>query len=214
MPVGESAEWIRKARQPPEPLAAADEHRLFENAMADVRPLSTNYHGEINRKPLSKAADSTETSTLIEDGEAEGIRQLRELVEEGKGFTLAYTAEYMAGPDGNGADHLSQALHQGAYAIQDHIDLHGMGATEAEAALEAFFKRSVATGKRGVLIVHGRGLRSPAAPVLKKRVKTWLNRGPWRRWVAAYASAQAYDGGTGATYVLIRRSPGRKRRGC
>jgi DNA-nicking Smr family endonuclease len=42
---------------------------------------------------------------------------------------------------------------------------------------------------------------------LKTRVIEWLTRGPWRKWVAAYASARLHDGGTGATYVLLRARP-------
>jgi DNA-nicking Smr family endonuclease len=206
------SDWIRKARQSPEPLSPAAERRLFKQAMAGVRPLKANIHADPHPptshalKPLSEEVCEGAPEDL------EGLRRLRELVEKGKGFTLAHTAEYMAGPDGRGTNHLSEALHRGRYAIQDHIDLHGMGVAEAEAALRHFFKRAVATGMRGVLIVHGRGLRSEGAPVLKKSVQDWLTRGPWRRWVAAFASAQAFDGGTGATYVLIRRSPGKKHR--
>jgi DNA-nicking Smr family endonuclease len=206
------SDWIRRVRQPPEPLSSADERRLFKQAMAGVRPLKANIHAGTNpatgHRPIPLSQEGCEGSPE----ELEGLRQLRELVEKGKGFALAYTAEYMAGPDGRGTDRLSEALHQGRYAIQDHIDLHGMGVAEAQAALQRFFKRAVATGLRGVLIVHGRGLRSEGAPVLKKSVQNWLTRGPWRRWVAAFASAQAFDGGTGATYVLIRSSPGKKHR--
>jgi DNA-nicking Smr family endonuclease len=42
---------------------------------------------------------------------------------------------------------------------------------------------------------------------LKTQVIGWLSRGPWRKWVMAYASARSCDGGTGATYVLLRSRP-------
>jgi DNA-nicking Smr family endonuclease len=210
--LGDGSEWIRKAHKPADPMPPADERRLFKQAMTGVRPLKANIRADTGAPLGHVSAPSSQDASEGTPEELEGLRQLRELVEKGRGFTLAYTAEYMAGPDGHGMDHLSQALHQGRYAIQDYIDLHGMGVAEAEAALHRFFKRSVATGLRGVLIVHGRGLRSEGTPVLKKRVRHWLTRGPWRRWVAAFASAQAFDGGTGATYVLIRKTPGKKRR--
>jgi DNA-nicking Smr family endonuclease len=62
-----------------------------------------------------------------------------------------------------------------------------------------------------ILIIHGRGLSSPAGPVLKTKVIQWLTTGPWRRWVMAFASARLCDGGAGATYVLLRRQPTTKR---
>jgi DNA-nicking Smr family endonuclease len=66
-------------------------------------------------------------------------------------------------------------------------------------------------GKRSVLIVHGRGLSSPSKPVLKAKVYEWLTSGQWRKWVIAFSSARSYDGGTGATYVLLRQRPLTKR---
>jgi DNA-nicking Smr family endonuclease len=42
-------------------------------------------------------------------------------------------------------------------------------------------------------------------------VEEWLTRGPWRKWVVAYSSARIYDGGAGATYVLLRERPVSKR---
>ena len=66
-------------------------------------------------------------------------------------------------------------------------------------------------GKTGILVTHGRGLSSPAEPILKRKVEEWLTRGPWRKWVVAYTSARLCDGGAGATYVLLRPRPVSKR---
>ena len=84
--------------------------------------------------------------------------------------------------------------------------------TEASEVFENFLRGAVTSGKRAVLIIHGRGLSSPGEPVLKNKVNEWLTRGHWRKWVIAYASAQSYDGGTGATYVLLRHRPVSKRK--
>jgi DNA-nicking Smr family endonuclease len=205
----EGSRWVHRARQQPAPVPPEEEAELFKAAMKGVLPLRANYHAGPRASPMRLAVSPLNVSDEDDD---EGLRQLRDLVEHGKGFILQYTDEYMSGPDESGTDPLTHALHQGKYTIQDHIDLHGLRVSEAETALEAFFKRAVANGKQGLLIVHGRGLRSVAAPVLKRRVSHWLTRGPWRRWVAAFASAQAYDGGTGATYVLLRKSPMKKHR--
>ncbi|MBI5583339.1 MAG: Smr/MutS family protein [Deltaproteobacteria bacterium] len=53
-------------------------------------------------------------------------------------------------------------------------------------------------------MIHGRGISSPGDPVLKTKVVEWLTRSHWRKWVIAFSSAQSYDGGAGATYVLFR----------
>jgi len=64
------------------------------------------------------------------------------------------------------------------------------------------------------LVVHGRGHNSPDnLPVLKRYLQGWLSMKRFRRQVLAFASAQPYDGGTGALYLLLRRhhQPNRKK---
>ena len=139
--------------------------------------------------------------------DAEALSRLTRLVKGGEGFRIEDTPEYIEGTSYDVPAEIAGRLHQGRYSIQAHLDLHGMNAQDAKAVFEKFLKWAVATGKRGVLIIHGRGLASPAEPVLKIRVVEWLTRGPWRKWVAAYASARLHDGGTGATYVLLRGRP-------
>ena len=119
--------------------------------------------------------------------ESETLLQLQELVETGKGF------------------------HNGEFSIQGHIDLHGLTVESARESFESFLKESIANGKRMVLIIHGRGLSSPAKPILKTKVIKWLTTGRWRKWVIAFSSARLCDGGAGATYVLLRKRPASKR---
>jgi DNA-nicking Smr family endonuclease len=82
---------------------------------------------------------------------------------------------------------------------------------DARNAFEMFLTDSITTGKKAVLIVHGRGLSSPDKPVLKTSVIQWLTCGLWRKWVIAFTSARSCDGGAGATYVLLRQRPMTKR---
>ena len=62
------------------------------------------------------------------------------------------------------------------------------------------------SGKRCVLIVHGRGLNSPdQIPVLKESLRVWLGQKRTGKTVLAFATARPQDGGAGAVYVLLRR---------
>jgi DNA-nicking Smr family endonuclease len=62
-----------------------------------------------------------------------------------------------------------------------------------------------------VLVVHGRGLRSPGGrPVLKHATAQWLSHGIIGGYVLAFTTARLYDGGAGAVWVLLRRE---RRRG-
>ena len=182
-----------------------DDSRLFEEAMAGVVPISHNKLGA-----TEPVRDMKETSTG-EDLLGDTLHRLEQLVNEGKGFVVADTPEYIAGVGPRVHPSVSKYLHAGKFSIQAYIDLHGLTEVKARSALDKFFKEAVTTGKRAVCIVHGRGLSSPKEPVLKAMVCQWLNTGPWRKWVIAFSSARATDGGAGATYVLLRQQPLSKR---
>jgi DNA-nicking Smr family endonuclease len=178
------------------------EEELFREAMQGVDRISRE--NCVERILVFRPSDweTPPQSGKIEDAEA--LSQLTRLVKEGEGFRVEDTPEYIEGTSYDIPPEIAGLLHQGRYSIQAHLDLHGMNAQDAQTIFEKFLKWALSTGKRGVLIIHGRGLTSPAEPVLKTRVIEWLTRGPWRKWVAAYASARLHDGGAGGTYVLLR----------
>lgn len=179
---------------------SAEEKKLFLEAMADVKPI---YRGDkieqtAGRVPHVGPDKNTEYETLL---------KLQDLVKFGKGFVVSDTPEYIEGTGYNVNLKIAQRLHRGDFSIQAHIDLHGLCVENAQNAFEKFVKESITSGKRAVLIVHGRGLSSPNEPVLKTKVVEWLTAGPWRKWVIAFSSAKSFDGGAGATYVLLRQRP-------
>jgi len=185
----------------PEPES---EQRLFEEAMADVEPISRG-----NR--IDKVSESILLEGPADDSEAEALLRLNNLVKHGEGFVVADTPEYIEGGGYEVSPELTRRLHRGDYSIQAYIDLHGLSVEDAHEAFERFIKESIKTGKRTVLVVHGRGLSSPDKPVLKTKLVEWLTSSPWRKWVIAYSSARACDGGAGATYLLLRHRPLTKR---
>ena len=192
---------------PPRPLSAAEEKALFDTAMAGVVPLADN------AAAVAATAKPRAASCIRENPDAEALRRLERLVATGEGFVASQTAEYMEGACGRVAPEIFRRLHGGHFAIQGHVDLHGMRLAVAREAFDRFMRRSISQGRRCVLVVHGRGRCSPGPPVLKPSLAGWLTRGPWKRWIIAFTSARGCDGGTGATYVLLRRAPrpGRRR---
>ena len=180
------------------------EEELFKKAMQGVRPMLRK-----NTVERIFQVEFPESSRDKED--AEILQKLADLVKYGRGFHVADTPEYIEGTNYHIHPGVAKRLHRGEYSIQAFVDLHGLLAEDAKEVFEKFLKWAVTTGKTGLLIVHGRGLSSPSEPVLKKKVVEWLTHGPWRKWVAAYASARICDGGAGATYVLLNPRPVSKR---
>jgi DNA-nicking Smr family endonuclease len=197
-------------RRPTDPIEPEEkqnpeiEEELFNKAMEGVRPIP---RGKFVERICQ--IEFPESSRDKED--AEVLEKLTDLIKYGRGFHVAYTPEYIEGTNYHVHPEVAKRLHRGDYSIQAFVDLHGLLAENAKEVFEQFLKWAVTTGKTGVLIVHGRGLSSPSEPVLKKKVVEWLTHGPWRKWVAAYASARICDGGAGATYVLLSPHPVTKR---
>jgi DNA-nicking Smr family endonuclease len=182
--------------------AESDEVQAFQEAMRDVVPLA---HPDPLPTPPAPASPPPAQPKAPEN--AAEVARLEALVHSGVGFIVSQTSEYVEGTGYRVHPEIAHRLHRGDFAIQSHIDLHGLQVEAARENLDRFLKEAIRTGKRQVLIVHGRGLSSPARPVLKTKICEWLTTGPWRKWVIAFASARLCDGGSGATYVLLRRRP-------
>jgi DNA-nicking Smr family endonuclease len=178
-----------------------DDHSLFARYTNDVRPL-----GNADDLPV-RAPGPINPPPVQEDADTASLALLKELIEGGSGFVVSHTGEYVEGTGYGIHPGVAGRLHAGEFSVQAHVDLHGMLVEEAEEALDEFIERSLALGRRAVLVVHGRGRSSRNEPVLKNRMIFRLTKGPWRKWVIAFASARSCDGGAGATYVLFRDRP-------
>jgi DNA-nicking Smr family endonuclease len=97
-------------------------------------------------------------------------------------------------------------LRRGQFRVEDDIDLHNFTQEQAHRALDAFLAASHAAGRRCVLVITGKGLKSDGTiGALRHGVPHWLNLPPNRARVLAFCHATPADGGEGALYVLLRR---------
>lgn len=95
-------------------------------------------------------------------------------------------------------------LQQGGYRIEATLDLHLMSLEEAREQVYAFIHDCVRYEVRTALINHGKGARSKEnQAMIKSYVARWL---PQFQEIMAFHSAQGFHGGTGAVYVLLRKS--------
>ena len=96
-----------------------------------------------------------------------------------------------------------EKLRQGKFPIEHELDLHGLTVEHARQELQSFIGECEAIGIRHAIIIHGKGFRSKDKPVIKPMVNRWLREVDN---VLAFHSAQPRDGGSGAVYVLFRKS--------
>lgn len=180
-----------------------DELAIFYQAMAGVKPL------EERPEPAEpKAAQRPKND--IQDKEA--LLKLKQLIEGKTPLDVSSTPEYVWGAQTKEAKLLAKRLKKGDFAIQAYCDLHGMTVEVALEACDDFMADALRNRYRCIAFIHGRGLSSPKEPVLKGMVTKWLNQGPYRRFVMAYSSAPAWDGGAGVTYVLLNKRPFKRKK--
>ena len=84
---------------------------------------------------------------------------------------------------------------------QRTLDLHGLTAEEARAAVDSFLSSSRRSGVKKVLIIHGKGYHSRGKPVLKSEVIKLLERSPM---AGEFGTADRNEGGSGAVWVLLK----------
>jgi DNA-nicking Smr family endonuclease len=184
---------------PPVPIPPVDEEAILREAYAGVRPFDSANGG--HRRPIVP-----EVRRAVVSEEAEVLAALSDLVSGVGAFDLTETDEYVEGARVGLDPRLLSRLRRGEFAMQDHIDLHGMIQPDAKQALRDFVVKSVGKGLRAVLVVHGRGLGSPGGrPVLKHAAAQWLSHGEIGAHVHAFSTSKPQDGGAGAMYVLLRR---------
>jgi DNA-nicking Smr family endonuclease len=83
------------------------------------------------------------------------------------------------------------------------VDLHGYTRDAAQDALTAAIRRAAAAGDRVLLVVTGKGAKGGG--VIRQSLPHWLGLPDLRPYVAAVRPAHPAHGGSGASYVVLRR---------
>ena len=104
-----------------------------------------------------------------------------------------------------------EKLRRGRMEPEARIDLHGMTAERAHAALTGFILRAHDEDLRLVLVITGKGRAEETAlsprrqGILRHSVPHWLAGPPLNSRVLQVAPAHQRHGGAGAFYVYLRR---------
>jgi DNA-nicking Smr family endonuclease len=170
-----------------------EERALFRHAMRGVRRLdASNRHSGTPRKPRPRARfASADRHAVLR--ESMGLLSPLDPVQE-SGDAVLFRQPAIS-------EQVLRRLRSGQYRAEGELDLHGLTAAHAEAALRDFLAECLHHGLRVVRVIHGKGLRSGnRGPVLKQVANAYLRR---VGAVLAFASAREVDGGSGAVLVLL-----------
>jgi len=169
----------------------------FFKEMQDVKPLQREKRVVLNSSKIDKntikvrqQAAQSENISLTDPLVNSAVEQLD------ANAVLAYQR--------SGVQHgVYKQLRQGKYFIEARLDLHRMTSEQARLTLYQFVRDCIAHDVRCALITHGKGEGRASPAVLKSLVAHWL---PQIDDVLAFHSAQKHHGGTGATYLLLKKS--------
>jgi len=205
------------ARQPParrpEPARTAtrdlDDEMSFHRMMSGVTPLDAGGSARIpvttEVRPGAQRLKAAEVQAKARTEAEQAIAHLHSIVDDVARLEVSDDGRRVEGRRVDAAPDLVRILRRGMLPIDARLDLHGLGAEQAQAKLVEFLRAMRARNERCVLVIHGKGDSAPGAGVLRGEMAAWLSQGKSREHVVAFVTARDDDGGEGAVYVALRR---------
>ena len=175
---------------------------LINDVMPDVRPIKVEARVDLVKARLPEDTLKAKRAEAAKAEVEEYNRLSGEFIEP---VDPHDTLEFKRAGIQNG---VYRNLRLGKYPIDARLDLHNLTVEQARQAVYGFIEECCAYDIRTALITHGKGEgRKPQPALLKSCIAHWL---PQLTEVQAFHSAQRHHGGTGATYLLIRKSDKQK----
>ncbi len=178
-----------------------DEFDDFKACMGDVTPLKTQ-----PRVQLTKSHRDIQ-STLVRRQAAIAIDQTDSNHLSDNHVDMVDPQEVLSYRANGLQDGVFRKLRKGKYQLDARLDLHRKTVEQARKDVYDFIDDAKKYELRTLIILHGKGEKE-AKPAL---LKSWVNK--WLRElddILAFHSAQQFDGGTGAVYVMLRKSESQK----
>lgn len=175
---------------------------LFLSSMEDVTPISSDTIKPLSSSPHSSLAQQQKRQAAENTLSTDENYLSTESVELVEPFAiLSFKKDGVQGP-------VFKNLRLAKYQVDATLDLHGQLLKNARNTLFNFINDCQQQNVRVVLIRHGVGIKNKTKPgILKSFVNKWLPELPA---VLAYHTAQRHHGGSGATYVLLKKSADKK----
>lgn len=181
-------------------MSQEDDLDLFQQLMGDVKPL-TQDTAELKKEHHISEAQIARREAAIN------------IVEDDPEY-LSLDHATMLKPDdiiefkrSGVQDGVYRKLRLGKYPIQARLDLHKKTLKEARDEIVKFLRQCLRMDIRTVIIIHGKGERSNPPAMMKSYTASWLIQ---MSDVLSIHSAQRFHGGTGAVYVMLKKSAEKK----
>lgn len=177
-----------------------DDFSLFQEMMGDVKPIQ---HDTAEHKKQHSVSDAQlakrEAAIWLTDDDPEYLS-----IDHAPMLKPTDIIEFKRDGVQEG---VYRKLRLAKYPIQAKLDLHRRTLKDARDEVVSFLKQCISLDIRTVLIVHGKGERSNPPALMKSYLSQWLQQ---IRDVQCVHSAQQYHGGSGAVYVMLRKSADKK----
>lgn len=172
------------------PAISNEDVELFREAIGEVvvHRHTESRLGKAKPKPRARMFERDEHAALLQSRR----------ISSADALLLGNEPLLFQGPKVDGR--LMRKLKSGGIRVDGEFDLHGMSALDAERWLKQFLLQAYKEQLHCIRIVHGKGSRSEAGPVLMNVVDKVLRH---QGRVLAYCSAPQNQGGGGAVLVLL-----------
>lgn len=175
---------------------------LFFAEMADVRPLKTD-----DKLHFGVSATDDETARLRR-ANADTDERLESLSINPAELDPCRADDVLEFAREGVQDAVLKQLRLGRYEAKTREDFRGLKLADARARLLELIDAAMYRGERNLLLISGKGGGSGAlVALIKSALNTWLKQLPE---VQAFHSATREEGGSGAFYVMLRKSEAKK----
>jgi DNA-nicking Smr family endonuclease len=177
-----------------------DDLQLFQQMMEDVKPIKqdTAQHDKVHQVTDAQLARQ-EAAIWLSEEDPEYLSL--------DNAPMVKPDDFIEFKRDGVQDGVYRKLRLGKYPVQARLDLHRKSLEQARDEIVKFLRQCLRMDIRTVIIVHGKGERSNPPAMMKSYTSAWLKQ---IKDVMCFHSAQRHHGGTGAMYVLLRKSAEKK----
>lgn len=180
-----------------------NEDDLFLREMQGVEPLQAREKVTLSKGDINKANAAARKQAAAQEAEQQQQNHLQtsDVTRVGPHDILGFKRPGIQ-------DGVFRKLRLGKYEIEARLDLHRRTVEQARSELFRFIQDCMEHDIRCILILPGKGDRNIEDPgILKSYLVHWLED---LDTVQAFHTAQKHHGGSGAFYVLLRKSERKK----